>query len=108
MDFPRLVFTSPGPNPCNGGTYGYKLVADDDEYESALKAGFFATVPESLANAKKSDKVVESKQEARPEDKPEADPIDVLRAKAEALGIAVDRRWGEAKLIAEIAKAEED
>jgi len=103
MDFPRLVFTSPGDQQCNGGTYGYKLVADEAEYESALKAGFFATVPEALA--KKAAKSAEPKQEAKPEDETEADPIDALRAKAESLGIAVDRRWGEAKLIAEIAKA---
>ena len=105
MDFPRLVFTSPGPNPCNGGTYGYKLVSNDDEYESAFKAGFFGSVPEALS--KKAAKAPELKQEAKTEDKPEVDQIDALRAKAEALGIAVDRRWGEAKLIAEIVKAEE-
>jgi hypothetical protein len=105
MDFPRLVFTSPGPNSCNGGTYGYELVKDEGEYESALKAGFFGSVPEALS--KKAAKAPELKQEAKPEDKPEADQIDALRAKAEALGIAVDRRWGEAKLIAEIAKAKE-
>jgi hypothetical protein len=96
MDFPRFVFTSPGPHPCNGGTYGYELVKDEKEYESALKAGFFASVQEALEK-----KAAEPKQEA----KTEADPIDALRVKAEALGIAVDRRWGEAKLNAEIAKA---
>jgi hypothetical protein len=32
--------------------------------------------------------------------------LDELRAEAEALGIKVDRRWGDKRLLAEIAKAQ--
>ena len=35
-----------------------------------------------------------------------ADDVDSLRAKAEALGIKIDARWGEKRLAEEIAKAE--
>jgi hypothetical protein len=51
LEFPRFVFTSPGPLPCNGGTYGEKIVQDEDEHEAALKAGFFSTLPEALEDA---------------------------------------------------------
>jgi hypothetical protein len=32
--------------------------------------------------------------------------LDELRAEAEALGVKVDRRWGDKRLLAEIAKAQ--
>lgn len=54
MDFPRLVYTSPGPADCQGGTYGYEKVEDEKEFKAAIAAGFFETVPEALA-AKKED-----------------------------------------------------
>lgn len=34
-----------------------------------------------------------------------ADPVEVLRAEAAAVGVVVDRRWGEARLKSEIAAA---
>ncbi|MHA6160976.1 hypothetical protein ACX3X6_08740 [Pseudomonas sichuanensis] len=40
------------------------------------------------------------------DDEEEGDDIDSLRADAEALGIKVDKRWKEAKLREEIAKAQ--
>jgi hypothetical protein len=48
MDFPRAVYTSPGPNKCQGGTFGAEVVKDKGEMDAALKAGFFATLPEAL------------------------------------------------------------
>ena len=49
MDFPRFVFTSPGPLPCgNGRNYGEKLVNDEYELAAALEAGFYASLPEAL------------------------------------------------------------
>lgn len=51
MEFPRLVFKSPGLYTCNGGTYGYVPVKDEAEYDAALAAGYSATVPEALAAA---------------------------------------------------------
>jgi hypothetical protein len=66
MDFPRFVFTSPGPYSCNGGTYGSRLVHDGDEHSAALKVGFFATVPEALDALLKPKKVAEDKSAAAP------------------------------------------
>jgi hypothetical protein len=48
MDFPRLVYTSPGPAECQGGTYGCKAVEDEEQLAMALEVGFFATLPEAL------------------------------------------------------------
>jgi len=57
MEFPRFVFTAPGPLRCNGGTYGQHIVADQTHYDAAIKAGFFATLPEALVPPAKKVKV---------------------------------------------------
>lgn len=51
MEFPRFVFTSPGPLTCNGGTYGERIVKNQAEFDAALKAGFKSTLPEALKPA---------------------------------------------------------
>jgi hypothetical protein len=52
IQYPRFVFTSPGPVSCQGGTYGQELVYSREEHQNALDAGFFATLPEALEAAK--------------------------------------------------------
>lgn len=47
-EFPRNVFTSPGKNTCQGGSYGSELVQNEKEMTAALGAGFFETIPEAL------------------------------------------------------------
>jgi len=47
-DFPRFVFTSPGPKECQGGTYGDEIVKDENELSAALDVGFFESIPEAL------------------------------------------------------------
>lgn len=51
MDFPRLVYISPGKNPCQGGSFDYELAVDKANFDAALAAGYFATVPEALKAA---------------------------------------------------------
>jgi hypothetical protein len=53
MDFPRMVFTSPGPHVCNGGTYGHTIVDNAEDLAAALKAEWFPTLPEALEAADK-------------------------------------------------------
>ena len=60
--YPRLVYTAPGPHECNGGTYGYELVKDEDEFQAALSVGFFPSVPEALAG--KVDEAVSEEQQS--------------------------------------------
>jgi hypothetical protein len=52
VEFPRYVFLSPGKEQCEGGTYSGEIVSDQAEYDSALSAGFTATLPEALEKAK--------------------------------------------------------
>jgi len=49
MEFPKLVFRSPGPNQCQGGTYAHLSVVDHGDLDAALAAGWHATLPEALA-----------------------------------------------------------
>ena len=48
MEYPRLVYISPGANKCEGGTYDHEIVQDEKNHKAALAAGFFDTVPEAL------------------------------------------------------------
>lgn len=81
MEFPRLVFKSPGPYKCNGGTYGHVPVENDQEYAAALAAGYHSTVPEALKRA--GEKLKEA-----PAEKPDAPKVDNDREKiAEAKGL---------------------
>lgn len=49
MKFPRLMFRSPGPEQCQGGTYAHMDVADQDELDAALTKGWHATLPDALS-----------------------------------------------------------
>lgn len=51
MEYPRLVFISPGALTCNGGTYDHEIVQDEKEHKAAISAGFSDSVPEALESA---------------------------------------------------------
>lgn len=46
--FPMMVYTSPGPHECPGGSYGFEQVKDEKELTAALEVGFFLTLKEAL------------------------------------------------------------
>mgnify|MGYP000905672296 CR=1 FL=1 len=73
MEFPRLVFKSPGPYYCNGGTYGHVPVENMTEYNAALAAGYSPTVPDALAAAKRPKAVEEKKEPDAPSESKERD-----------------------------------
>jgi len=75
MDFPRWVFTSPGPLECNGGTYAQELVKSKEEYDAALEADFKGTLPEAL------------KAKVKEKEKPESGE----KAESESQGVVVKR-----------------
>lgn len=86
MEFPRLMFRSPGPEQCQGGSYSHKLVHDEEQFSEGLKDGFYGTLPEALAPAP----VIISVKLAEPDDN--APPTsDELRAKAKELGLVFKR-----------------
>ena len=95
MDFPRYVFTSPGNLSAGWGrTYGEEIVNDDGEYEAAIKAGFYGTLPEAVEAAKSPKKPDPAKAEDSKAEEAKADELadtelTELTAKAEELGIPV-------------------
>lgn len=48
MQFPRVVFIVPGPLPRHKGTFGQEVVKDQDDFDAAIKAGFFETLPAAI------------------------------------------------------------
>ncbi|MES2352080.1 MAG: hypothetical protein V4641_31310 [Pseudomonadota bacterium] len=86
MDFPRLMFRSPGPEQCQGGTYAQKLVQDEEQFSAGLQEGFHGTLPEALAPAP----VIIATKLAEPDEN--APPTsEELRAKAKELGLVFKR-----------------
>lgn len=53
MEYPRLVFISPGSQKCNGGTYDHEVVQNEKDHKAALDAGFSDSVPEALEAVEK-------------------------------------------------------
>ena len=109
MDFPTLVYRCPGPHwGPPGTTYRAESVADASELAAALSAGWFATLPEAveafLAPSPSSSQEGLSEPESETADEA---PLtrESLEAKAAELGLKVDKRWGDKRLMEEIAKA---
>lgn len=93
MDYPRLVYRldkAKGTMPVPGlGLVACLGVNDADEHAAATKAGWADSVPDLSAT---------------PEDN--APPTrDEMLAQAEKLGIEVDKRWGDKRLLAAIEAA---
>lgn len=53
LEFPRFVFKNGGLHERPNGRYSYLLVENENEYERALKDGWFATVPEATEGKKR-------------------------------------------------------
>lgn len=51
MNFPTLVYRTPGPHFAATGTYDYRGVADPSQMEEAMSYGWFKSLPEALAGA---------------------------------------------------------
>lgn len=95
MEYPRFVFTSPGPLSCgHGKTYGEHLVSSDDELAAALAEGFFASLPEAL-----DPPAAPAKAPSEPEPAPEPAAVELAPAEPEA----VPRRRGPGRPRAEEA-----
>jgi hypothetical protein len=74
-----------------------RLFAGDEFEASARDAKVFAAV-DRLSRGRKGAAYAADRI-------PQPDPLDVLRVEAEAAGVKVDRRWGEARLREELAAA---
>lgn len=105
MDFPTLVYRCPGPHwGPPGTTYGAESVKDATELAAALSAGWFATLPEAAEAFLAPSQEPSSEPAAEPEDEA---PLtrESLEAKALELGVKLDKRWGDKRLMEEITKA---
>lgn len=90
--------------------HGMKLFQDDGEAADLIGVDGWADSPATVdADEEETDLVPVQAKDAEAESKPaqvsEADALEALRAEARALGIKVDKRWGDERLTAEIAKA---
>ena len=107
MDFPSLVYRCPGPHwGPPGTTYEAALVKGDTDLAAALSAGWFATLPEAVeAFLAPAGEPLEPLTEPASETVDEA-PLtrESLEAKARELGIKVDGRWSDKRLITELTK----
>jgi len=48
MDFPALVYKGIGPHQRENGSYDYKSVDSDDDYQAAISGGWFPSLPEAI------------------------------------------------------------
>lgn len=103
MNYPRFVFRCPGPHARAGGTYDQVIVRSEDEAAEMLADGWSETLPAAI-EASEAQKIAppateQSTDDTRPPTR------DEMLAKASELGIAVDGRWGDARLLKEIDQA---
>ena len=64
MKFPNLVYKCPGIHQCNGGTYEYLSVQNDEQLKAALILGWFSTLENAIEGVEpKVEPKVELKEE---------------------------------------------
>ena len=133
MEFPRFVYKAPGPlRHSTGGAYRFVVVNAQAEYDAHVADGWSPTAREAIAKAgepaflyglsptqrkrvaalKPWLKVQPAEPVAAPAPALEPEPADdapptrtEMMQQAELLGIKVDRRWGDSKLLAKINEA---
>lgn len=49
IEFPTIVYKTPGNHQRHGGTYDYRAASDYEELAALLSNGWFATLPEAIA-----------------------------------------------------------
>lgn len=88
MEFPRLVFKCPGPLAMPGGSFAHRLVADEEQFDTAISEGWAGTLPEAIAPPAVNPAAPAGAEPTRAE----------LEQKAAELGIKFDGRTSDRKL----------
>jgi hypothetical protein len=100
MNYPRMVYRTPGPNPVGAKSFAHESVADDAALAAALADGWFASLPEAL------DPPAPAAPVAAPVVDDNAPPTRAeMEAQAARMGIDVDRRWSDKTLLDKIDAA---
>lgn len=84
MTYPVMVYKGIGPFQREHGTYDYKAVGSDDEYNASISDGWFPSLPEAV-DGFLNDKTPPTRAE--------------MEAKATELGIPFTARTKDAKLL---------
>lgn len=90
MNFPTIVYRTPGTHQCAGGTYGYLGVVDDQGLKQAIESGWFRSLPEAIKG--EHEKTEDNSPPTREE----------MEAKAKELGIQFDGRTTDKSLAEKI------
>lgn len=104
MNYPRLVYKSPGHEGAGAVTYSTQAVANADEFAAALAGGWHASLSDALAPPASAPAPVAAPEPAPADDN--APPSrEELEQMASELGIEIDRRWSDKTLSGKIAEA---
>jgi hypothetical protein len=129
-DFPRMVYRAPGTEDIHGHKLASMIVHSHDELQDALADGWHLSTPEAIDAFKTPQATVGNPADAAvaqdtlapdhatisaadgPQGGDDEDDAPPTRAEMEAqaakLGIKADKRWGDARLLAEIEKKLKD
>lgn len=103
IEFPQMLYRYPGQAyALDIGRFDFIVVKSAAERDEAIASGWHLTAEQAFHKAPAPD----VPQEPGHAEAPVIERRAALELRAEALGIKVDRRWGNAKLEAKITEAE--
>lgn len=98
MDFPTIMYRTPGPHKKpRGGTYAYRGAADQEEFDALTAKGWFPSYEAAVAG-KSTLKVAEE-----PIDEVSGPTRAELETKAKELGVSFNARTSDKKLAERIS-----
>lgn len=102
MEFPVLVYRCPGAHfGPNGTTYESMGVNDESQLQSAVQDGWSKTLIEAVIEFIEPKEVLDSPKEVSNS----APTREEMLQQADKIGLKIDRRWRDAKLIEKINEA---
>ena len=102
MEFPAFVYRCPGAHfGPNGTTYESIGVNDEAQLQSALKDGWSKTLVEAAISFIEPEEAIDSSEEISNSFPTREEMIQ----QAAKIGLKIDRRWNDAKLIEKINEA---
>lgn len=105
-DFPTIMYRVPGPHKKpRGGFYAYCGAADQEQFDSLLKRGWFASYEEAAAGKSASDIIDAAEAFEDAVDDVSPPTRDELEIKAKELGVSFNARTSDKKLVERIATA---